>query len=374
MSLIFPKKPLYAPMIGTLGGGSARGFGRGGRPWGYDFPVGHYVRLTSYNTNNTAGAIANWRSGWASNSANTNYANNTWLDNDDYMFEDPTYKGLVWGVPEDGTYQFQLAGGAGGNARDSQNGYEADGGAGAIATANFTLSKKQYLRIIVGKAGDDHETPYYVGSGGGGASAIMTYSEDVTQRSPLLVAGGGGGAAITYYNPTSFNGFPAGTNNAGAPLFGHNKTGSVGFNANGNVTTGYGGFEDTQESQRLDAGAGFYGDGQDNSGDGAVAKALRDTAYGRGSGGYGGGGSGASRGGGAGGGYSGGSSISKGGSASDCGVGSAGSSYFSNSVVSGSLIGITSGGSGNFNSWSGSVANNYGSSTQSGWCTIIRLS
>jgi hypothetical protein len=30
MSLIFPKKPLYAPMLGTLGGGSARGFGRGG--------------------------------------------------------------------------------------------------------------------------------------------------------------------------------------------------------------------------------------------------------------------------------------------------------------------------------------------------------
>ena len=30
MSLIFPKKqPLYAPMLGTLGGGSARGFGRG---------------------------------------------------------------------------------------------------------------------------------------------------------------------------------------------------------------------------------------------------------------------------------------------------------------------------------------------------------
>ena len=31
MSLIFPKKEiLYAPMLGTLGGGSARGFGRGG--------------------------------------------------------------------------------------------------------------------------------------------------------------------------------------------------------------------------------------------------------------------------------------------------------------------------------------------------------
>ena len=30
MSLIIPKKEiLYAPMLGTLGGGSARGFGRG---------------------------------------------------------------------------------------------------------------------------------------------------------------------------------------------------------------------------------------------------------------------------------------------------------------------------------------------------------
>lgn len=371
MSLIFPKKPLYAPMIGTLGGGSARGFGRGGRPWGYDFPVGHYVRLTVYNRDDGFGNIASYRSHWATNTANTNYSNNTWLDDDRYMFEDPTYEGLVWGVPEDGTYRFILAGAAGGRTRDTQQGHEAVGGAGAVGDAAFVLSKKQYLRFVIGKSGNDHETSYYTGAGGGGASAIMTYSEDLSGRHPMLVAGGGGGAASSYYVPAVYNGEAAGTNSGGAPLFGHNKTGSVGFNGSGNVTIGYGGFEDTQESQRLDAGAGFYGDGQDNSGDGAVAKALRDTARGRGSGGYGGGGKGASRGGGAGGGYSGGSSISKGGSANDVGTGSAGSSFFSNSQVSGVLTGFSGGGSGNYSSWS-TGANNYGSTKQGGYLTIQR--
>lgn len=54
MSLIFPKKEiLYAPMLGTLGGGSARGFGRGGgggmTPPELDAPLGMFNKSSSNN-------------------------------------------------------------------------------------------------------------------------------------------------------------------------------------------------------------------------------------------------------------------------------------------------------------------------------------
>lgn len=54
MSLIFPKKEiLYAPMLGTLGGGSARGFGRGIGGGGFEGPIGWFTPT------NTTGTTAN---------------------------------------------------------------------------------------------------------------------------------------------------------------------------------------------------------------------------------------------------------------------------------------------------------------------------
>lgn len=115
MSLIFPKKEiLYAPMLGTLGGGSIKGFGFGGG----GVPTGEAVFTTVGGT-------------------------------------DGSSTGISWTIPEGvKTISFVTVGGAGGR-------YSTGGGGGALAYKNnIDVSSVNFVSVFVGQSGG------YNGSGG----------------------------------------------------------------------------------------------------------------------------------------------------------------------------------------------------------------
>jgi len=108
MSLIIPKKEiLYAPMLGTLGGGSARGFGRGGG----EIPTGEAVFTTVANA-------------------------------------DGSSNGITWSIPEGvKTISFVTVGGGGGR-------YSSGGGGGALSYKNnIDVSSISSILVYVGQSG-----------------------------------------------------------------------------------------------------------------------------------------------------------------------------------------------------------------------------
>lgn len=340
--------------------------GRMGRSWGYNFSN---FLLVSYNQSSSWGTFQSYLDYFTSENIN-NYVgvNDQWMTDDRYLYQDPVSNtGFVWAVPEDGNYEFQVAGAAGSSVNDTQNNIQRTGGDGAVLTARFTLQKKQLLRFIVGKNRSDHVATYYVGGHGGGASAVMTYSEDVGSRVPLIVAGGGGGAASSYVAASwdGRNAYIDTRSTTGQSDFAHAVTGGAQYHGNtSNTTAGYGGYQSYSSGypQTRTPGAGFYGDSQLQDAS-TPAESLQSTATGRG--GFGGGGNGTGLIGGAGGGYTGGGSVSRDGSAYTAGVGTGGSSWWNGNYngfvqVSASV--------GNYHG-----ANNFGSAGQSGWIRVTKL-
>lgn len=218
-----------------------------------------------------------------------------------------------WTVPASGLYQFVVRGANGVPSTGASAG--AEGGQGIIQTFQYTLIKGDVLKIVVGQSG----TASSIHGGGGGATAVLASPYNTTD-SIIAIAGGGGGrrqastgVGIPGASYTTYTGY--GTRN------GSNSTAAVASITSNSVTStlwtpnastlGYGG--GAAASGYGDGGAGFFGNGFDDTTVSTVAQALTGTAVGGFSaaaadGGFGGGADGAGgNGGGGGGGYTGGS-------------------------------------------------------------------
>jgi hypothetical protein len=225
-----------------------------------------------------------------------------------------------WTVPTTGTYTFTVAGAAGGPSSAATS-YR--GGRGAVVTATKSLTQGQVLTILVGQSGDGSGS-----SGAGGGASFVSF--DTSTSTNLIVAGGGGGLRCNTSSnagdadtstagsgkaPSSYNGVPTSwVSNTVAGSFGTSNT--IAFPLLGTIssaytTLGYG--APAAYGSNGDGGAGWNGNGFDDSYGSTVAQKLSGSATGGSTssasvGGFGGGASGAgnSCGGGGGGGYTGG--------------------------------------------------------------------
>jgi hypothetical protein len=110
----------------------------------------------------------------------------------DTAYTGTTLEGLVtssngiqlWTVPHTGTYTILVKGAKGGNGNDG--GSSTSGGNGASMQGDFTLTKGQVIKILVGQSGTD-STNSDTGGGGGGGTFVT-----LNDNTPLIIAGGGG--------------------------------------------------------------------------------------------------------------------------------------------------------------------------------------
>ena len=121
-------------------------------------------------------------------------------------------------MPYTGFYRIEAVGAAGGYGKNSNNGQYR--GRGAKMVGNFSLSKGETIRILVGQEGGINHADY--AAGGGGGTFVVRGS-----KTPLIVAGGGGGMEQA---KSRYAGCDASTSTTGNP--GH-KSWSGGINGHG---------------------------------------------------------------------------------------------------------------------------------------------
>tara|TARA_B100000035_G_C20937878_1_gene526074 strand:- start:46 stop:1071 length:1026 start_codon:yes stop_codon:yes gene_type:complete len=314
--MIFPNKPqiAHAPMLGTIGGGSLRSFGRG--TGGVELLDWTFKFDGTTNASRTGATYSTLNSYYSGLSAP--FANDTSLFN-------VTTNGYQDVVILGGTYEIQVNGGStGSNAL------------GARITAQFTLDDGA-LRIICGSKGTNSSGAggsfvFYSNSGMGGLALTSSFA-----GSNILVAAGGAGGkdrtqAASDGSTTNVTTTGAGKSSAGgSSAYGQNGSGGTnaytgwsggsgaGILSNGSRASEYDGLLGTSP---VDYDSGFSG--ADSGG-----------AYGGGIAGFGGGARGSFSGAG-GGGYSGGSGHgSTGDGGTDYGGGGGGSFVKTSSLPSG---------------------------------------
>jgi len=225
-----------------------------------------------------------------------NTVENSWL-NDTEFFNVVVNGYQLWTVPDSGTYQITAVGAAGGSGLTGR-------GAGASLRGDFSLTKGQKLKIVVGQLGLDGNNACGGLKGGGGGGSFVVSEDNSTA---YVIAGGGGGGSA--FNTGSNKDAVTGT--TGQP-------GSDGGGLGG--TNGGGGFTQTTGCVNgASGGGGFTGNGQNGLDTGTTGGQSftngaiggnGGTQYGgtAAAGGFGGGGGSSSYMGGGGGGYSGGGS------------------------------------------------------------------
>jgi len=178
------------PMLQTFGEDSARDFGFADGNIGialpslYTFPISSYITFTSGGITGKSGPNLSQAIAGLSSNQSTSWSSNT-------AFFNMVINGIQeWTVPITGTYQFQLAGGAGGQGTGSRmsgsgNVYR---GYGRTLKGTYNLISGDIIRIVIGQAGG-------VGSGGwnlGGGGGTFVYYKNTNV--PLFIAGGAGGS------------------------------------------------------------------------------------------------------------------------------------------------------------------------------------
>lgn len=272
------------PFLGTIGGGSSRGHGRGLGGGAGLYPFTTVTFTPGGATSKTGPTLEQVRSGIT--------GNNDWKNNTLYLNTRGTNGGIiVWTVPATGTYRMNLYGAAGG--RDTYQSGQL-GGYGARIQGDFSLEAGTILNIVVGQKGQDDPGWSWGGAGGGGSFVWVQNSN----AAPLIAAGGGGGG-----------GQSRGSNS-------HGQTGTSGGYGSNGASGGTGGNAGGAGSGICGGGngQGWFGGTTYSCGGNFVWPALYDDPTGRG--GYDGGNSQGGFGGGAhsyggaggGGGYSGGGS------------------------------------------------------------------
>lgn len=237
MSFLFPKKPqiLYAPMLASFGGGSARGF----NPGGGESPLFPFTSHTFTN------AGAQGREGPSQSQINSSYPT--------VIAQNTTQSGAgVQGftIPSTGTYTMV---GYGACCYDAQS-------KAARIQANRIFNQGDVIKIIVGQRGQQGQ---YNNSGHGGTWVFFN-DDDVL---PVLVAGGAGGASANN-NP---NGSVSTSESWGqtTELGNYGRTGSStgAFSQSALRPTGEGGadVDVSTNNYASGAGAGWLSNGQVNS-------------------------------------------------------------------------------------------------------------
>ena len=130
-------------------------------------------------------------------------------------------KGTInkWIVPATGVYEITAYGASGGDGYYNLNLVQS-GCKGAIASAQFSLTKGWMLKILAGKPGGSHPTDSrYVAGGGGGGSFVVLCTDGNTCANPIpLVIAGGGGGGSAYSTTQSCTPGQAGEN-GGRPAY-----------------------------------------------------------------------------------------------------------------------------------------------------------
>ena len=123
----------------------------------------------------------------------------------------------LWTVPHTGEYRIEAIGAPGGRSEDSVT---EKGGRGARMIGNFTLTKNEIIRILVGQKG---ATKLKTAGGGGGTFVVRENNK------PLIIAGGGGGVKnMSEQHPgcdASIN--TTGNEGKNSPLGGENGHGGI---------------------------------------------------------------------------------------------------------------------------------------------------
>lgn len=350
MSFMIPKKPqiLYAPMLATFGGGSARGFNPGGGPDG--LPLSAITFDVGSNTTNLLDSSYNGPA-----IGDLSYGTRSDLVDLNFSVDSTGIQSLD--VPETGTYNYTIKGASSVRQKYSAGSeYSTLFGRGANFSGTFTIGASDIgnkLFIAVGQlpSNNSFSTSYSGGlpSGscfnGGGGGTFFAIGSSLANSSPIVVAGGGASERA---------GYQAVQADLDAPL---DYTGDGNDGKNGGVaggTNGSGGDANGAYDGGT-AGAGFNTRGDQNFNDAATwsggtlyswsARAFVDGAQGSKSlsvgasspqphGGFGGGGSGGWGGSGGGGGYSGGGGGTNDGGAGLGGGGGGGNFKDSNRATS----------------------------------------
>ena len=236
MSLIFPKKEiLYAPMLGTLGGGSSRGFGRGGGE----------VPLFEFTSHLFTSAGAGGPFGPSQSQVNSSYpsiiSSNVTVATQGHQ---------TFTIPSTGNYRIEAYGAVcyDGNSK------------AAYIQATRKLDQGQTITIMVGQRGQQSQ---YNNSGHGGTFVFF----NATDTYPIVVAGGAGGASQNN-NP---NGSGSTSDSWGqiTEAGGYGRTASsTGANSQSQLrSVGEGGadVDTTSNNYASGAGGGWLSDGQYNS-------------------------------------------------------------------------------------------------------------
>lgn len=150
----------------------------------------------------------------------------TWKNNTEFF---NTTDGIqLWTVPTTGTYRIEAWGAQGGRNFS----YGDPAGLGAQMRGDFTLTKGEILRILVGQAGIDVTTTCGGAGGGGGTYVVRA---PFNNNDSILVIAGGGGAVGT--DPGTRAGIGGTTSTSGTNSNGNNVAGGT-SGAGGNQPPG----------------------------------------------------------------------------------------------------------------------------------------
>ena len=195
--------------------------------------------------------------------ANCKSSYDTSWEDDTEFFNVQTQGIQEWTVPSTGTYRIEAYGAQGGNGSGSST-----GGLGARMRGDFSLTKGEVIKIMVGQLGTGATN---VLSAGGGGGTFVIKSPYNNTASILVIAGGGGGEAQnstgTPAGQTTNNG-AVGGNSGGSAGTGGNAGGSVHFATGGascGCGTGGGGGGPQQWGSYAFGGGGSYNSGSNTS-------------------------------------------------------------------------------------------------------------
>ena len=146
--------------------------------------------FTSHTFESCASSVADTRMGPTLANCISEYgANSPW--NNTAFFN--VVSGIQeWTVPETSVYTISATGASGGHYSLGSNITE-PGGYGAVITGNFTLTRGDKIKILVGRKGDRKRATQWTSGGGGGGGTFVLKSPYNSVDSVLVVAGGGGG-------------------------------------------------------------------------------------------------------------------------------------------------------------------------------------
>ena len=184
----------------------------------------HSSSLYSFSSHTFTNCGSTGRTGPTLANCKSSY-DTSWEDDTDF-FNVQTQGIQEWTVPSNGTYRIEAYGAQGGKGSGSST-----GGLGARMRGDFSLTKGEVIKILVGQQGGGAGT-----SAGGGGGTFVIKSPYNNTSSILVIAGGGGGEAQnstgTPAGQTTTNGV-AGGNNGGTAGTGGNAGGSVHFGMGG---------------------------------------------------------------------------------------------------------------------------------------------